>query len=426
MRGSLRVKRFLSWVESDGEALVLRGRCFEREALPYRAVDSLMDSLSTYLRSLPPSVMDHLTPRDASALVKVFPVMARVKAMDSASREKGDVLDGKELRYRAFRGLRELLSRLAAHRPLILWLDDLQWSDRDSASLLAEVLGPPDPPNLLLIASYRSSGQGLPREMDRALSLKAPAGQVEQLSLEDLSPEQALALARAQLASTPRRHLAKAVAAESGGNPFFIIMLASHVLERDIPLDRHITLEEMIDCRMSSLTPEARRLLSVASLSHRQPLPLAVAKEAAKIESGTSEVLGLLRARLMLDTWVGNGDGTLQLSHDRIRECVIAGLDSVEQREHHLQLARALVSCHPPDPEALASHLVAAGKKKASAEALVLAASLASEKLAFDRAALLYGQALELEVFPRREERRLRVLYGDALRNAGRGPEAAR
>jgi serine/threonine protein kinase len=47
------VRHFLDELHSDERVVILAGRCFEREAVPYKALDSLMDGLSRHLKRLP-------------------------------------------------------------------------------------------------------------------------------------------------------------------------------------------------------------------------------------------------------------------------------------------------------------------------------------------------------------------------------------
>src|SRR5262249_35807601 len=46
-------------------------------------------------------------------------------------------------------------SGVAAHRPLIVSIDDLQWADVDSLALLGDIMRPPNAPPMLLVATLR-------------------------------------------------------------------------------------------------------------------------------------------------------------------------------------------------------------------------------------------------------------------------------
>jgi eukaryotic-like serine/threonine-protein kinase len=419
------VRHFLDRLEESG-VLVLSGRCYERESVPYKGVDAIIDAVSQYLGGLQTLEAEALLPRDVLALARLFPALRHVEAVAAAPRRNVETPDPQELRRRAFNALRELLARIADRRPVVLAVDDLQWGDIDSAALLAAVLRPPDAPALLLVACHRSEDGDSAFLHGFRAELELPAEDVREVAVGALAPDDAQRLAELLLGADRENagDQARRIAQESSGNPFFLHELALHVRDGEAEGEAQlISLDEVLRARLRRLSPSAARLLATIAVAGR-PIAVAVAQRAAEVSDQTP--LAVLKAGNLVRTRGHSDAPVVECYHDRIRDAALTLLDAERLKRTHLRVAIALESSVQPDVEALAVHFRAAGDAERAAGFATQAAERAADALAFDRAARLYRMALELRPAEHASAHRLRVSLGDALANSGRGPEAAR
>jgi serine/threonine protein kinase len=427
------IRSFLEGLIARDEAIVLSGRCYERESVPYKALDSLIDALARHLKGLSARKAGALLPPDATYLARLFPVLEGVHALAATRRETPELPDQQELRRRAFAGLREMLRRLGEKVPLVLAIDDLQWGDVDSAILLSDLLCSPQSPVLLFVGSFRSEdAEDCPflAELRRSISGRSGAMEHRELAVEALTQSEAreLTLALLDRDDAVARAQAHVVARESGGNPLFIDELVRHIQGGE-PIDRweaigQLDLDEVLWERIRRQPEESQRLLGAVAVSGR-PIRQAMAFQAAELGAGGRVALASLRsARLIRQTGPSHED-EIEIYHDRIRETVSAHLPPDRLRWHHDRLARVLSASGAVDPELLAGHYRGAGDLAAASEFYARGADQATAALAFDHAARLYRTALGLHAGPAEEALSLRRKLGDALANAGRGAESA-
>jgi serine/threonine protein kinase len=465
MGKSALIEHFLDELATTRRALVLTGRCFERESVPYKAWDSLIDALSRYLLRLPSDETARLLPADIRDLARVFPVLHNLDNAGPVSLGKSPISDHLESRQRAFRALRDLLTRLARAQPLVLYIDDLQWGDVDSARLLVSLLGPPDSPPLLLIGSYRSDEAETSelfrelRMLERSSAAAVGTRRVE-IEIDRLSPEEserlALALleqgeepeaqagqdaeevreegaAAAAAADEARAETAAAIAREAEGSPFFIAELVHALQSKGVPsgsaavavTQGGVSLDSVLKGRIAELPEDPRRVLEAISVAAR-PIEQGLAVSAAGIASDESTTLGILRSAHFIRTRGARSHNLAEPYHDRIREAVLASLDPARLRSYHARLARVLEQSLRADPELLTDHFEGAGDLTRAAKYATIAAEKAASALAFGRAATLYRRLLAWAPAADKEKRRaLLVDLANVLVNEGHGAEAA-
>jgi eukaryotic-like serine/threonine-protein kinase len=426
---SFLVERFLQRLREEQGAVVLAGRCYEAESVPYKALDSLIDVMRQYLNRHP-EIAEQVVPRDVAPLTRIFPVLADVPALASAPLRSGESSSAQELRGRASRALRDLLARLADRVPVVICIDDLQWGDLDSGMILSELLRAPDPPLLLLLGVYRSEGAGRSPILKLLLDAPVESGGAErrELALGLLSPEAARSLASGMLeVEGPRKEaLASAIARESGGIPYFIHELVRFVGGGfELPENESLSLEQVLVHRFATLPAGARNLLEAIAVAG-QPIRQRDAWEAADLSGEERGVLTLLRSELLVRSTGASDRDVVEPYHDRIRETLVSQLTPSRKKQHHRRLGDTLERSNGADAETLAVHFHHSDAVDKASHYYAAAASQAAEALAFDRAAKLYLQSLDLRSGSDPDRRPLRMALADALANAGRGAEAAR
>ncbi len=425
------VQHFVDELEENAEAEVLRGRAYERESVPYKAVDAVVDALSRYMQRLTDLGVSVVMPRDVWALARLFPVLRGVPGIAGASEET--IADPQVLRQRAFFALRDVLAQIARRHPLVVFIDDVQWGDSDSAALLLELMRPPFAPGLLLLMTYRDEDAGSNPFLLEISALWPAGADVREHPVGPLQPDEARRLALALLGARDggSEPLADAVARESGGSPFLVEELARDAgsgswLRATDPdtAAPPLTLEQIIRGRLERLTPDARRFAEIIAVGGR-PLPVSVVRDAASSGPAVDPLIGELRAERFVRSGFREGHEVIEPSHDRIRETIVSSLSPAALRERHRQLGRALESTPGADLEALSAHLLGAGEKERAAAFAEQAAEQAVSKLAFEQAVRLLRGTLRIIGPEAADMRRLSTRLASVLEWSGRGGEAA-
>jgi tetratricopeptide (TPR) repeat protein len=416
------IRHFLSQFAASDDVVVLRGRCYENESVPYKALDGVVDDLSRYLQSCLPSEVDTLLPRDLSALTRVFPVLLQVSsAATSALQQERQPVDPLRVRRQAFDALSAVLRRLAARRLLVIWIDDLQWADADSVVLLEELLGPADPPSMLVLLCFREEEVAIKPFLQTILDRVGRDGWSD-ASLEALNDAEASTLVREVLRSvTLSDDDCRRMTREAGGSPFVLEQLASHAAMAGSVSHHAPTFAEVFDAKLRALTPDARHFLEALAICGR-PMAPEIISDACGIDRDRQSLVVRLRSAHLIRS--SGSSERIEAYHARIREVLVQHVEADAARLIHGRLAASLVARQSDDCEALFEHYRGAGDWDLASVQAGLAAEKADSALAFDRAASFYSHALELAPGSATAQKWQQAV-ATALANAGRPAEAA-
>lgn len=255
----------------------------------------------------------------------------------------------------------ELVVKRSQQGPLILAIEDLQWVDFATTSLLMKSALTSPAPRLMLLFTARDLGH---------LSGRFPEPDLH-IPLSSLSPRMTRELL-SRVSSTPLPLVEqRTLVRRSGGNPFFLLELVREGAEASqdtrSALSSSAPLESFLSARVESLGEAARTLATAACLGmqfSRRVLSRIVGAAALRRHEPVLLKRGILRP--------SSGEPErLEFRHALIREHLMESLPPQTAATLHKKIARTLEAYLPDTPEGspenIARHLAQAGENRAAA-----------------------------------------------------------
>jgi predicted ATPase len=257
------------------------------------------------------------------------------------------------------RELAEAMEAVASDTPLLVWLEDLHWSDVSTVDWLAYLARRPEPARLLVVGSYRA-GEALARghPIQRVKDELEVHGRCRVIPVS-LLDERAIGeyLARRSPSARPLGELAGAIHRRTGGNPLFVVSVAHELVRAGVHAEGGdlvgVTIPDdvrkMIGLQLDRLSPADRRVLEAASAAGAEFSAAAAAAGAgASLVETESRCAALVQREAFLvprevDVWPdGTVAGRYGFRHTLYRESVYERLPAASRAEIHRRIGERL------------------------------------------------------------------------------------
>ena len=325
--------------------------------------------------------------------------------------------------YAAMDAIGTVLNRLAQAAPLVVLIDDVQWSDEPSRALATTMIRTHATSPILVLGTYRSTDVDLTPEASRWLRETARLRNVHRVSLRGLDAEDAVSLARSVLGARAEI-VADQLFERSQGHGVFLTELLRDVQRGGDGGHIPQSIADLVQARFERLSPEVASLVSVGACLGPE-FPVAVA--AAALKTPMAEVLRRADAAIGADLLHPSGVHALRFSHQLVPDALRAQQSAPTRARLHHRCAQALTACGG-DAADVAFHLLGAVPLVDANDALATARSaarVAHSAWAFDRSERLYRRMLSLPM-PVRLRAELLVELGSVLSDGGRVPAGVR
>jgi DNA-binding SARP family transcriptional activator len=348
------VHKVLGYARQLG-ASTLEGRGFELErALSYQP---FVQALRSYMPTADPQ---HLREVPGIWLAETSTLLPELSGLFPDLRPNAP-LPPQHRKNRLFEGLTQFILHISRRQPLVIFIDDLHWTDRPTLELLHYIVRHVTAEKVLLIGTFRSEEVTKDHALNELLRGVNKAQMLARIELPSLT-EEAITDLIAQVAHSPTGNgpFARLIYRETVGNPLFITATLQNLFENGllhVDEDKWLfedaafiadeqdlaippTIQEVIEARLARLDTASRCLLAAASVLGQEFDPDHLQRVSGFNDEEHFQALdNLLRRNLIQE---GTGVHRYRFDHSKVREVTYTGLDAPQRATLHRKAGRVL------------------------------------------------------------------------------------
>jgi adenylate cyclase len=412
----------------------LVGRCYEQQgAAP---LSPYIEVLEDAARLMPGSEFRQAMGPSASELAKLLPELHRLFPDLPPPLELPPQLRQRFL----FTNIREFFTRSAHIRPLLIFIDDLQWADESTLQFTqhlahavaalpivivvayrdVDVAAPPPRPTLQNLLGRVRGQRGAtlaPQAIKSALNDLVCQGRACEIALRSFDEAGVRGMLAALGSGDPPPQLARRFMEQTGGNPLFVAELFRYLNEEgrlfdaknrwrrdvefssgDVPESLRIVLER----RLQRISEGAREVLRAAAIIGRHFELDVLAAVADVDDDALIAALDEAEQSRLIRGPSGRQEVAWRFPHDLIRQALAAPLSQLRRQRLHVRIADAMARLDTPArpyTSDIAHHLYSAGRMadgQRASHALMQVGDVAYSLYATEDAIMHYRRAFEV------------------------------
>ncbi|NIN69145.1 MAG: AAA family ATPase, partial [Anaerolineae bacterium] len=349
---------------------VLWGRCYEFErVIPYQPIG---EALRSVLPTLTSSELAEFPPWILGQVARLVPeVLQRRPGLGTTPSIRSE-----EERARLFEGVGHFLAELSCHGALLMVLEDLHWASESTLQLVHYLARHLTGHQILMVGTFRSEAVGMEHPLLGLGRRLTKEGLAQSLRLSRLSFEAVEALVLEMSgAGEAILPLARRLAEETEGNPFFLMEIVKALFEAgtvcvegdswqgdfaraseaELPLP--VAMSEAIQARVRRLNEDSQEALRVAAVVGRE-FDFDLLKTVwDRDEEDVLETLDDLLRHRVIEEGSGAVGRDYAFTHHKIQEVVYAGMPRRHRQHLHARAGLAMESVYDTEVEELASEL---------------------------------------------------------------------